>query len=625
MSKTVFGSGSIVTSQWLNGAQKIYFDGLEEDWHMEPLDVEDMDTSDTNNGLGTKLVTLDTRQTIIEPKVFHNSPNTIPGPLPLGTAADQYRFTERVVGVDPTAQKHLATKDYVDVAVQAINFPDVDYGSGNSSDVIVQQISSSIDLSDLQPRFKGELLASQHGHYIHWGGDVENYYHEIMTPNNVTADANYLVFHTRMLPFGCINASSHAIFYMVFANGQAAPIGEMTTWTSSEAFRNGVPVVGLTDCSVNTIPIPKDGWIRIIGIYTFRNVRTFAYPLQFCIGMNFYDRKTAQKYFIAPNPNDASKIVVIGPDRMKPVTVGSISQAVTDGMLRATINYTVDNTYIPGNPAYAGSNTVALEDMEILYNITSRVGDPTNVGDPLNGNKEGGFIFGSGVNDGTVTTAESDPLPPGEFLQARIITSAPAKDASSAVTINFQANSPSITSVPSSFAMTAPTDTSLNVTWTAVGGLQYIVKVEELGSGVDGNPSSTRWAWSNFGSNSLFYVPSDARVTGSAGNLTLTQAHSGSTYRATIQAVAPNSLISPLLNGTTPVAGSFTTVTTTGGLSKANLSNAVHGTSLANLTSKVPSVNIPNGSIGIVSSGADKGVYIYSALASPNSWILLAN
>jgi hypothetical protein len=61
MAKTTFSSGVIVTSQWLNGAQQIYFDGQDLDWHYPPLGLNSLVRTGIN-GLDSAYVTLDTNQ-----------------------------------------------------------------------------------------------------------------------------------------------------------------------------------------------------------------------------------------------------------------------------------------------------------------------------------------------------------------------------------------------------------------------------------------------------------------------------------------------------------------------------------------------------------------------------------
>ena len=61
MAKTTFSSGVIVTSQWLNGAQQIYFDGQDLDWHYPPLGLSSLVISGSN-GLDARYITLGTDQ-----------------------------------------------------------------------------------------------------------------------------------------------------------------------------------------------------------------------------------------------------------------------------------------------------------------------------------------------------------------------------------------------------------------------------------------------------------------------------------------------------------------------------------------------------------------------------------
>jgi hypothetical protein len=59
--KTTFSSGVIVTSQWLNGAQQIFFDGQNLDWHYPPLGLNSLVRTGPN-GLDSAYVTLGTDQ-----------------------------------------------------------------------------------------------------------------------------------------------------------------------------------------------------------------------------------------------------------------------------------------------------------------------------------------------------------------------------------------------------------------------------------------------------------------------------------------------------------------------------------------------------------------------------------
>jgi hypothetical protein len=64
--KTTFSSGVIVTSQWLNGSQQIYFDGQDLDWHYAPLGLNSLVRTGPN-GLDSAYVTLDTDQPEVAP------------------------------------------------------------------------------------------------------------------------------------------------------------------------------------------------------------------------------------------------------------------------------------------------------------------------------------------------------------------------------------------------------------------------------------------------------------------------------------------------------------------------------------------------------------------------------
>jgi hypothetical protein len=78
MAKTTFSSGVIVTSQWLNGAQQIYFDGQDLDWHYPPLGISSMVTSGTD-GLDGRYITLATEQPVLNSAGFLVSGQPISG------------------------------------------------------------------------------------------------------------------------------------------------------------------------------------------------------------------------------------------------------------------------------------------------------------------------------------------------------------------------------------------------------------------------------------------------------------------------------------------------------------------------------------------------------------------
>ena len=62
MAKTTFGPGVIVTSKFLNGAQDLYFDGQDLDWHYPPINSGDIQRGG-NTGMDSIYVTVATEQT----------------------------------------------------------------------------------------------------------------------------------------------------------------------------------------------------------------------------------------------------------------------------------------------------------------------------------------------------------------------------------------------------------------------------------------------------------------------------------------------------------------------------------------------------------------------------------
>jgi hypothetical protein len=71
MAKTTFSSGVIVTSQFLNGAQQIYFDGQDLDWHYPPLGLSSLVLSGPD-GLDNRYVTLGTSQPEVSGGVYQS-------------------------------------------------------------------------------------------------------------------------------------------------------------------------------------------------------------------------------------------------------------------------------------------------------------------------------------------------------------------------------------------------------------------------------------------------------------------------------------------------------------------------------------------------------------------------
>jgi hypothetical protein len=76
--KTTFSSGVIVTSSWLNGAQQIYFDGQDLDWHYAPLGLNSLVRTGPN-GLDSAYVTIDTNQPNLDSAGLYQSGSPISG------------------------------------------------------------------------------------------------------------------------------------------------------------------------------------------------------------------------------------------------------------------------------------------------------------------------------------------------------------------------------------------------------------------------------------------------------------------------------------------------------------------------------------------------------------------
>jgi hypothetical protein len=76
--KTTFSSGVIVTSQWLNGAQQIYFDGQDLDWHYPQLGINSLITAGPN-GLDSHYVSLGTEQPTLSSTGLYLSGTPISG------------------------------------------------------------------------------------------------------------------------------------------------------------------------------------------------------------------------------------------------------------------------------------------------------------------------------------------------------------------------------------------------------------------------------------------------------------------------------------------------------------------------------------------------------------------
>jgi len=118
MSKTVFSSGVIVTSQFLNGFQQIYFDGQDLDHHYAPLGLNSLVRTGPN-GLDAAYVTLDTDQPSLNPSGLYSSGTPISG-TKVVTGVWNFGYDPLVVGnpanIIANAPKSYTTNDKYDNA-----------------------------------------------------------------------------------------------------------------------------------------------------------------------------------------------------------------------------------------------------------------------------------------------------------------------------------------------------------------------------------------------------------------------------------------------------------------------------------------------------------------------------
>lgn len=132
MAKTTFSSGVIVTSQFLNGFQQIYFDGADLDHHYNPLGLNSLVTSGPN-GLDTRYLTLNTDQPVLSPLGLLVSGAAVTGNKVI-TGAWNFGFDNFVIG-NPTNNVNNAPKSFV--TNQKFN-----YANGIVSPTIVQKFAA---------------------------------------------------------------------------------------------------------------------------------------------------------------------------------------------------------------------------------------------------------------------------------------------------------------------------------------------------------------------------------------------------------------------------------------------------------------------------------------------------
>lgn len=146
MAKTTFSSGVIVTSQWLNGSQQIYFDGQDLDWHYQPLGLNSLVRTGPN-GLDSAYVSLNSDQPELDAAGLYISGSPISGskvvtgvwnfgydPLQVGNPANIREF----------APKSYTTNDKFNYANGVVTpTPSQKFAALDSPDLITKEVLQS--------------------------------------------------------------------------------------------------------------------------------------------------------------------------------------------------------------------------------------------------------------------------------------------------------------------------------------------------------------------------------------------------------------------------------------------------------------------------------------------------
>jgi hypothetical protein len=141
--KTTFSSGVIVTSQWLNGAQNIYFDGQDLDWHYSPLGLNSLITTGPN-GLDSRYITLGTSQPNLNSSGLYSGGTPISG-TKVVTGVWNFGYNpeapENPVNTYANAPKSFTTNDKYNYA-NDISSPSVPqkYGALSDEDLVTKLV-----------------------------------------------------------------------------------------------------------------------------------------------------------------------------------------------------------------------------------------------------------------------------------------------------------------------------------------------------------------------------------------------------------------------------------------------------------------------------------------------------
>lgn len=141
--KTTFSSGVIVTSQFLNGAQQIHFDGQDLDWHYPPLGLNSLVRTGPN-GLDSAYVTLGTNQPELDPSGLYSSGSPISGDKVI-TGMWNFGYDPLQIGnpanIRANAPKSYTTNDKYDYA-NGIPGPTIPqkFNALDSEDLVTKEI-----------------------------------------------------------------------------------------------------------------------------------------------------------------------------------------------------------------------------------------------------------------------------------------------------------------------------------------------------------------------------------------------------------------------------------------------------------------------------------------------------
>jgi hypothetical protein len=146
MSKTTFSSGVIVTSSWLNGAQQIYFDGQDLDWHYAPLGLNSLVRTGPN-GLDAAYVSLNTDQPELDSNGLYVSGSPISGSKVV-TGVWSFGYDPLQVGnpanIRAYAPKSYTTNDKFDYANGVVTpTPSQKFAALDSPDLVTKEVVQS--------------------------------------------------------------------------------------------------------------------------------------------------------------------------------------------------------------------------------------------------------------------------------------------------------------------------------------------------------------------------------------------------------------------------------------------------------------------------------------------------